>query len=238
LVTNSIPIADLEKEAEQVLAKVRARRRKPLVVEFSGTPKAGKSTIINSLRLFLARNDFRSFVLTERASTCPVRDKTHPFFNVWTACATLIQMLNAVQPKAPNDLVDDVVIMDRGLFDALVWMRWLEGHQKLTNNQRTMINQFLTLDLWRDLVDLVFIMKVSPDEALSREFSNLVTRKTGSIMNAKTIEEFNDALDGTLDEYGPAFPKLLRVDTTNKKPQDTSYDVVRMTLRALDEISQ
>ncbi|MEX1252739.1 MAG: AAA family ATPase [Dehalococcoidia bacterium] len=225
-------IHDLEAEAVRVLKKIRARTRKPLFVEFSGTPKAGKSTIINSLRLFLARNDFNSFVLTERASTCPIRNKKHLFFNVWTACATLVQMLNAGQQDAP----DDVVIMDRGLFDALVWMRWLEEKGELEPSQRETIERFLTLEPWSSLVDLVFVMKVSPSTALEREFGGLVTRKAGSIMNERTISEFNEALELTLAEHGSRFDPFLRVDTTGQNPRDTSYEVVSRTLTALDNL--
>ena len=224
-------IRELELEARQVLDKVNVARKEgrgPLFVEFSGTPKAGKSTIINSLRLFLARNDFKVFVLTERASTCPIRDKQHPFFNVWTACATLTQLLAAAQAGR-----DDVVIMDRGLFDALVWMRWLQDKESLDSSQRVVIEGFLTLDLWINLIDLIFIMKVSPDEALKREFGGQVTRKFGSIMNPETIREFNDALERTVNANVP-FKNMLEVDTTNEQPEETSYQVVRKTLRALD----
>lgn len=232
--TTEESIRRLEAEAGRVLRKVRrSRRRKPLFVEFSGTPKAGKSTIISSLRLFLARNDFRPFVLTERASTCPIRSKVHPFFNVWTACATLIHMLDAGQPGQQRD---DVVIMDRGLFDSLVWMRWLVDRGQLDDEERAAIERFITLDQWRKMIDVVFIMKVSPDIALTREFSGLVTLKPGSIMNKKTITEFNDALEATIVDYEVEFSPLLRIDTTGQKPEDTSHEVVQRTLEALDNL--
>ena len=226
-------IQELEREAKRVLDKLRAagQPERPLVVEFSGTPKAGKSTIINSLRLFLARNKFHVFVLTERASTCPIRDKKHPFFNIWTACATLTQLIEAVQARK-----DDIVIMDRGLFDALAWMRWLEDRHKLDSAQRDTIERFLTLDLWSKLTDLVLIMRVSPEEALEREFKEQVTRKPGSIMNPETIQEFNVALDNVAQQPTP-FTAVRTVDTTVRGPIDTSYEVVKMTLEALDNAS-
>jgi thymidylate kinase len=199
-------------------------------VEFSGTPKAGKSTIINSLRLFLARNDFKPFVLTERASTSPIRDKTHPFFNVWTACATLTQMIDAAQAGK-----DDVVIMDRGLLDALAWMRWLEDNGRLESEQRLVIERFFTMPLWANLVDLVLIMKVSPEESLEREFKDQVTRKPGKIMNSETIRQFNDALS-SIEDSQTYFSNVLSVNTTGIDAEETAYQVVSMTLSALDNL--
>ena len=212
-------ITDLEQEATRVLRKVQGRKAsrkgRPLFVEFSGTPKAGKSTIINSLRLFLARNKFKVYVLTERASTCPIRNKKHPFFNLWTACATIIQMLEAGQP----DATDDVVIMDRGLFDALVWMEWLQDKGELSKTERDIVDQFLTMKTWLDMIDLVFVMHVDPKKALEREFSGQVTRRTGSIMDETTLAEVNTALRRTVDRNEASFRKVLHVDTTDQEAE-------------------
>ena len=223
-------ITQLENQAKLVLERLRAKERdRPLIVEFSGTPKAGKSTIINSLRLFLARNGFKPSVLVERASTSPIRDKKHPFFNAWTASTTLAQMLEAGQTGGK----DDVVIMDRGLYDALAWMRWLENSGKMSTRDREIIDAFITLDLWVDMIDLVFVMKVTPSEALAREFKDQVTLKGGTIMNEETIRDFNGALDEMLKDNGDS--RFIEVDSTGEGPQDTSYRVVKSTLTALDQ---
>jgi hypothetical protein len=227
-------IKALEEEARRVSGRLKSRKAdRPLVVEFSGTPKAGKSTVINTLRLFLARNGIQPYVLTERASTCPIRDKKHLFFNVWTACSTLAQMLDASQNGSPYQ----VVILDRGLFDALVWMRWMQDQGQLGAEDREVIHRFFTLPYWRDRLDILFVMEVAPETSLRREFADQVTRKHGAIMNPKTIEQFNDALELTLGEDAPLFgDRLLRVNTTNAQPWETGHEVVQMTLQALDRL--
>lgn len=87
-------ISELEKLAADILQlKRRVRPRRPIVIEFSGSPKSGKTTAISSLDIFLRRNGFRTKVLTERASVCPIPNKFDPVFNVWTGCAALNQSL-------------------------------------------------------------------------------------------------------------------------------------------------
>jgi predicted ATPase len=77
-------IQNLENLADEVLKlKNDSIPRRPIVIEFCGSPKSGKSSCINSLSLFLRRNKFRTRVLTERASVCPVEDKFDPNFNIW-----------------------------------------------------------------------------------------------------------------------------------------------------------
>src|SRR5581483_10324403 len=85
-------IQKLESQAEQLRALLdnnpRAAKR-PLIIEFSGSPKAGKTRCIHGLELFLKRNGFRAEVFTERASIAPIQSKGHLFFNAWVSCASL-----------------------------------------------------------------------------------------------------------------------------------------------------
>jgi hypothetical protein len=112
-------IRKLEKQAEIILdAKRKVLARRPIVIEFSGTPKSGKSSCISSLDIFLRRNNFNTKVLTERASVCPIENKFDPLFNVWNGCAGINQLSEIVSNR-PRDY--DVIIMDRGFYDSLCW---------------------------------------------------------------------------------------------------------------------
>src|SRR5712692_5275098 len=93
---------------------------RPLFIEFCGTPKSGKTTCATRLTHFLSRNGFSVMTVAERAGVCPLRNKSHMTFNVWTACASLNEMLEAVERDY------QIVIFDRGIFDALCWMNFME----------------------------------------------------------------------------------------------------------------
>ena len=56
-------IAELERLAKEVLRlKSEREQRRPLLIEFCGSPKSGKSTTINSLNIFLKRNGFKTIL--------------------------------------------------------------------------------------------------------------------------------------------------------------------------------
>src|SRR5579862_7896302 len=113
-------IRNLESRAEQIKTLLEgARAPRPLIIEFSGLPKSGKTSTISILQLFLKRNGIKAEVYTERASLSPIKKKMHLDFNVWVSCASLEGMLEALH----KDI--DVFILDRGIFDALVWNEWL-----------------------------------------------------------------------------------------------------------------
>src|SRR5215471_10325152 len=148
------PIIDnLEAQAGEILSLLQARTAKrPLIIEFSGSPKSGKTTAIGVLSLFLRRNGFRVEVFTERASISPIADKKgHPDFNVWVSCASLQGMIESAEKNI------DLFILDRGIFDALVWNTLLARTGKITAQEADTIADFFTLDRWTRLVDLVCI---------------------------------------------------------------------------------
>jgi predicted ATPase len=119
----SAKIKELESLAKTVLdLKNEVIPRRPIVIEFCGSPKSGKTSCINSLDLFLRRNKFRTRVQSERASVCPVRKKYDPYYNFWTVTSAVAE-LSEVLSNHSKDY--DVVMMDRGIFDALCWFKWL-----------------------------------------------------------------------------------------------------------------
>ena len=127
-------IEALESAALKVLNLKRTSiPRRPIVIEFCGSPKAGKTSCISALSMFLRRNGFRVKVLVERASVCPVGNKYDPLFNVWTICSALAELSETIS-NSPKDY--DVVILDRGLFDALCWFEWQAARHYLVPDRK------------------------------------------------------------------------------------------------------
>ena len=88
-------IKELSTLAKEVLElKNTHRQMRPIIIEFSGSPKSGKTSSIGSLQLFLKRNQFKVEVIQEKASICPVADKQNYTFNVWTAYQSLVCLLS------------------------------------------------------------------------------------------------------------------------------------------------
>ena len=138
----------LQDRAERAAKLFAEKARKPLVIEFAGVPKAGKTTTLTHVQTFLKRCGFRTDVVVERASVCPVRDKKHANFNVWTACTTLAQILEKTQnPPKPDD--PQILFLDRGLFDSICWMTMMEKISRIRQEERDLIRRFLTIDDWR-----------------------------------------------------------------------------------------
>lgn len=199
-----------------------AGRRRPFFIEFAGTPRAGKTTALEALARFLRYRDWRVQVLAEKAGSCPLENKLEATFNVWTACTTLTELLEAGQREA------QIVLIDRGLFDTLCWMDWFRGRGDLDAADHQAIDRFLLVPRWRRLIDLVFVMTVDPEEALAREFAGQPA-KPGRIMNDRTLHEVNRSIAAVRDAHAHEF-ECVEINTTLADRTSTLGRVVAAVL--------
>lgn len=178
----------------------------PFVVEFAGTPRAGKTTALRSLRPWLERRGLRVEVVEERARQCPVPDKRRPDFNLWTASATVAEIIAGRYSGA------DVLLVDRGPFDALTWMNWYQCIGLLQDQEYEAIHRFLSGPTLARMIDLVLVMTVEPLEALHRELGIGRPSTPGAIINSETLHRINSSIDAVT--RGRRDFRLELIDTT------------------------
>lgn len=181
-------IGAAKKHAAALHPILTRQARRPFVLEITGTPKAGKTTLIGMLDSFLRACGYRVHVLKERASECPLPMKGHFFFNTWTTGTMLAGLLDAV------DREHDVVILDRGLFDALIWLSMQVRQGQVSKKEREVFESFVMLERWRQLVDGVCIVETNPLTAMERENHGRLLPRKGSVMNVARLADFNAAM--------------------------------------------
>lgn len=206
--------------------------KRPLIIEFAGTPKAGKTTCVNAIAKFLQKKKISVHIVTERASVCPIANKHHLYFNTWTGVTSLSQMLESKEKQS------NVIILDRGLFDTLVWMDFLQVWQAVTPDDLNKIESFFLLNRWTSLIDIVVTLSVDPNIALEREFKDQILREPGSIMNKANLEGYNSSLYKAMEKYKDKF-NILHIDTTNtetvKGITKISYELLSVAHKSIDE---
>jgi predicted NUDIX family phosphoesterase len=234
-VSEEMQIATLERSAEQVLRlKRQTLPRRPIVIEFAGSPKSGKSSCISSLDIFLRRNSFKTRVLTERASVCPIENKFDPLFNIWNGCAALNQLSELISNR-PRDY--DVIIMDRGFFDTLSWFEWQQEQGYLRNEDAESFISFFTAPRFRMMVDVVINFDSSPETSLQREYKNLLTRREGSVMRKSVLAGYRAAAARAEKKFSDLFRSVIHFGTDDKDQNQVSYEVTDLTLKKLRAVA-
>ena len=140
---------DLAAEAEKPLgAWNESPNSKQFVIEFAGTPKSGKSTCIDIVDHFFRRLGYDILAPSEGASKRTPRRLKEDLvaYNAWSATYALTQILES---RYGADMYQ-LVLMDRGLFDALAWFEMLptSSDPSLTGDDRTAIHNFLLVPNW------------------------------------------------------------------------------------------
>jgi predicted NUDIX family phosphoesterase/predicted ATPase len=194
--------------ARSVLSILRNQARRAYVLELTGTPKAGKSTSVSVLQTFFRQAGYQVHLLRERAADCPLPMKGHFFFNAWTTATMLAEVLETHESNV------DLLILDRGFFDALVWLELQARRNQVTPSEKDAFESFVLLERWRSLVDSTVVMKATPETALKREHQSQIVEREGSLMNVKALAEFNSALDAVSIRNAAQF-SLVSIDTTS-----------------------
>src|SRR5260370_29818988 len=88
----------------------------------------------------------------------------------------------------------DIIIVDRGIFDALVWLTLQLRRGEITGEEADTIDSFLLLERWRRLTDLVAVMNLPANEALARETAQRITTTTGIIMNQQVLGVLSESV--------------------------------------------
>ena len=219
----------LREKAETVLAALPAEWERPVFVEFSGTPKSGKSTCIDIVGHFFRRVGFRVLAPTEGAS------KRTPYylkedlvaFNTWSASYALTHILEGLHSSDRYHLA----ILDRGLFDALAWFQLLLERGEISSSDCERIHHFLLMEKWRSAIDYVFLFKADPTTSLERENQHKLIDEPGTVMEPGALAELNRAYDAVQERYKNEFRGFRTIDTSND--QDTTPQTTAATVAAL-----
>jgi thymidylate kinase len=229
-------LAALRERAEAVIARLSTNPpARPLFVEFSGSPKSGKSTCIETVAHFFRRLKFKVLAPSEGAS------KRTPYylkddivaFNTWSASYALGHILEGLYHSDRYHLA----ILDRGLFDALVWFELMAVQGNISRETCTTVHNFLLVEKWRAATDAVFLFKADAATSMERENKDKLIAEPGRAMNPEFLKPLNEAYDRVKAQYAAQFPKVEVIDTgrdAGTTPQSTAAGVTATILELLE----
>jgi predicted NUDIX family phosphoesterase len=127
----------------------------------------------------------------------------------------------------------DVLILDRGLFDGLVWIDWQEKTHRVSATEAKGFRGFVLTPRWRGLVDLVFVMHCDAKTSLDREYANQITLRHGAIMNNATLTELRQHYLEAASRYQGEFKSVNVIENSQGPAMNTISKVAKMILNSL-----
>lgn len=161
--------------------------RKPFIVEFTGTPEAGKTTVIKSLHKRLIDLGYKVKVYPESAENSP------SFFKKGCIEAKLWINFDITKHvlEAPYQTDYDIVLFDRGSIDNIFWMYLDSVYNPNISSKSCVLKDILT-DYYPDFL---IALNVSVEETIKRRGGEgrLVTREFVTTYN-RLFKCFIDSL--------------------------------------------
>lgn len=180
----------------------------PIMIEISGMPNAGKTTTLNQLNNFFETNHIPHITIFEHAASCPIYEKLDPLFFYWTAFQMLSDLAEAItQHKS-------VIVCERGMFDAIVWLNFHKNAEHITNEQYQSLLNLLLTPLPNQPKSFVCLMTCTTNCSLQRE-QNKHERKTyGRIVNKEILPQLYTAIQQTQTQYRTLYDHFISIDTS------------------------
>ena len=152
--------------------------RKPFMVEFTGTPEAGKTTTIKNVANKLTDMGYKVVVLQESAEKLPQEiPKGIWNANLWMHFQTTAEILRSSYIQA------DIILIDRGLIDSNFYGKKFLWEGIVTEEQYKKFRQLFIGELFPNFI---IALTVSPETAIKRRGG------AGHLVNEEYISRYNE----------------------------------------------
>ena len=226
-----------EQKAQKILSYLKTHVRydesflpRPFFVEITGPPASGKTTTITELDKFFRRQGFRVLRPQEGAEAIRHIERTTPLYNIRTGLYALELLLDISHGHQY-----DLVIFDRCVFDAYCWMTYWAEKEKLSEGEKSLIQNFFLFWLWADKIDAAYFMICDVEIAMRRELRIALSEKLGETTNPKTVATLRERYLCAYDVLSPQHRQLSLIDTSQMDEKAMVEHVAEKTLEIFEK---
>lgn len=197
-------------------------------IEFTGTPRTGKTTLINNLYDFFKKGKFKTSILEEFTTSKRYKEQIYPKLKneykniVNTEIPKYV--LKDLEEEQAKDL--DVILIDRSLFDRIIWVNRLRLKGGMSEDEyEDYLNTYIPLV--NEKIDIVIALQTDAITALKRDYNANLSLEKRNFLNEDNVNEYNTSLENTLKLFEN---KAYVFDTTNKSQRETAIEVANKIL--------
>ena len=204
----------------------------PYVIEFTGTPRTGKTTLIDNLYDFFKKKGFKVEVLEEFTTSKKYKKEIYPLLkdkyknivNTEIPKYVLKQLEEAIKNKP------DIIIVDRSLFDRLIWVDRLNLKKGMSNKE---YEEYKTLyiPLIKEKIDIIIATYTDALTSIKRDYNANLSLEPRHFLNENNVNEYNQSLKNMQSLSQIENINFHLFDTTNKTQREISFEVVDEILK-------
>lgn len=200
---------------------------KPYVIEFTGTPRTGKTTLINNLYDFFKKGGFNIIVLEEFTTSKRYKQEIYPKLKdkYKKVVNTEIPKYILKELEETIDKEPDIIIIDRSLFDRMIWVdRLYKKNGMLIEEYNNYIKEYVPII--KQKIDIIISTYTDSLTSLKRDYNANLSLEKRTFLNEQNINEYNYSLLKMKKLSEKERINLHIFDTTEKSEREVSFEVV------------
>ncbi len=219
------------KSKELIKLKKLIKNTKPYVIELAGTPRTGKTRLLNNLLDFFEKGGFKINFLEEFTKT---KNYKKYFFKKWikmNATFVNIKIYENILKNLNRILLNksDIILADRLLFDRLIWINRLYLNGKIEKTKYLKLNEDVQ-KVAKEKTDFVVFTYADDSVVLKRDYENSLSLEKRSFLNRRRINEYNLALKDIEKIMKDSGVNFYSIDTSNLNEREISIKIANMIL--------
>ena len=199
---------------------------KPFVIEFSGTPRTGKTTTINNLYDFFKKGGFSVSLIEEFTTSKYYKENLKAKFHQMNLADSNIAILEEVYRQLQEGIYsnNDIILIDRSINDRQIWnyRRFISGDMP---EDVYLEARDKYADISKKLIDFLVITYADPLVSLRRDYVSSLALEQRSFLNEENINSYNDSLSALQKLFLGSVNSLILLDTSNMSMNDVSTEI-------------
>lgn len=206
----------------------------PYVIEFTGTPRTGKTTLINNLYDFFKKGGFKVEVLEEFTTSKRYKTEIYPLLKdkYKSVINTEIPKYVLKQLEEAINNNPDIIIIDRSLFDRLIWVDRLYLKGGMSKEEYGEYKQ-IYIPLIKEKIDIIISTYTDALTSIKRDYLANLSLEKRNFLNEQNVNEYNNSLLNMRELSKSNGMNFYLFDTTNKSQREISFEVIDAILTSM-----
>lgn len=204
----------------------------PYVIEFTGTPRTGKTTLINNLYDFFKKKGFKVEVLEEFTTSKKYKKEIYPILKDKYKNVVNKEIPKYVLKQLEESIINnpDIIIVDRSLFDRLIWVDRLYKKDGMSTEEYEEYKK-IYIPLIKEKIDIIIATYTDAITSIKRDYYAHLSLETRNFLNETNVNEYNDSLLYLQELSKLENFNLYLFDTTNINQRELSFDVAETIIQ-------
>lgn len=208
--------------------KVLTSLKKPFIIEFSGTPRTGKTSSIYNIYDFFKKGGFNITISEEFTTSNYYKTIFKSKYQNIDKVAYNLAIMDEVAKRLIKDACQnqDIILIDRSINDRQIWNNALYKDGLMSYDKYSITKQKY-LELSKEYIDILVMTYCEPMIALKRDYISSLSLEKRSFLNAQNITRFNNSLNDLNILFCESTQNFYYLDTTNISARETTLSITK-----------